>query len=305
MLVTYQISIATLLVLIIATVLCRAVEQHSSKVMQEVKTRVLGWWYVFPLFSLCLAFGRLFLFFLCFVGFMGLKEYFSVVSHRQSDRGVVLVLYLMIPTELILLSQHYAMAAYLIPLIALLIVSLTTTIFGQLNELIVRISQLYWGFVVVSLSIISLGYLSMVKQSILYPTGGAGLILYLVICVQGNDIAQYCWGKLIGGKKIVPHVSPNKTISGFIGGLITTLMISLLFSQSLLLLKPTVAILIGCLLAVTGFLGDILMSGVKRSIGIKDFSALIPGHGGVLDRLDSLIISAPFLVGALSVFQRV
>jgi len=126
-----------------------------------------------------------------------------------------------------------------------------------------------------------------------HMAGGAGLILFMAILNQGNDVAQYVWGKMLGKNKIVPEVSPNKTWEGFLGGALTTTIMALLLYSFLTPFSFVFAALMGAMLAVTGFIGDVTFSAMKRDLKIKDAGSLIPGHGGILDRIDSLSLSAP------------
>ena len=106
-------------------------------------------------------------------------------------------------------------------------------------------------------------------------------------------MAQYIWGKSFGKIKITPKVSPNKTLAGFLGGIFTTTIAATLLGPELTPLNWAMSLLTGLIISVSGFCGDIVMSAIKRDIGIKDSGTLLPGHGGILDRLDSLIFSAP------------
>ena len=106
-------------------------------------------------------------------------------------------------------------------------------------------------------------------------------------------MAQYVWGKLFGKHKIIPEVSPKKTWEGFLGGVATTSIMAVLLHSFLTPFSIPFAFFIGAMLAVTGFIGDITISAMKRDLKIKDASSLIPGHGGILDRIDSLSLSAP------------
>ncbi|WP_434737034.1 phosphatidate cytidylyltransferase, partial [Escherichia coli] len=108
-----------------------------------------------------------------------------------------------------------------------------------------------------------------------------------------NDIAQYLWGKSCGRRKVVPKVSPGKTLEGLVGGVITTMIASLIIGPLLTPLNTLQALLAGLLIGISGFCGDVVMSAIKRDIGVKDSGKLLPGHGGLLDRIDSLIFTAP------------
>jgi len=128
------------------------------------------------------------------------------------------------------------------------------------------------------------------EQSI---SGGLGLIMFMAILNQGNDVAQYIWGKLFGKHKIVPQVSPKKTWEGFIGGAITTMIGAALLAPFLTPFSFIFSLIAGLLIACAGFIGDVTFSALKRDLKIKDSGSLIPGHGGILDRIDSLSLTAP------------
>ena len=123
--------------------------------------------------------------------------------------------------------------------------------------------------------------------------GGVGLFIYIVFLTVINDAAQFCFGKKFGKNKIIPKISPNKTREGFLGGIITTPMIAFLIAPYLTPLTHIEALIAGLFISISGFIGDVVMSAIKRDLGVKDSGTLIPGHGGILDRLDSLIYTAP------------
>lgn len=122
---------------------------------------------------------------------------------------------------------------------------------------------------------------------------GAGLVLFLVVLTQANDVAQFIWGKLLGKKKIIPKVSPNKTWAGFIGGVLTTTVLAVILAPLITPFSLLASIIAGLYIGLTGFIGDVNISALKRDLNIKDTSAIIPGHGGILDRVDSLTYTAP------------
>jgi phosphatidate cytidylyltransferase len=131
---------------------------------------------------------------------------------------------------------------------------------------------------------------------------GAGPLLFLVALTELNDVAQFTAGKLFGHYKIVPRVSPKKTWAGFIGGIVTTALAGMVAGPYLTPLSPAWSAAAGAIIAGTGFLGDITISACKRDLGVKDAGSLIPGHGGILDRVDSLIYSAPVFYHLLHYF---
>lgn len=118
-------------------------------------------------------------------------------------------------------------------------------------------------------------------------------ILFLLITTWGNDVFQFLGGKILGKRKIVPHISPNKTLAGFIAGIVCTTLVCLITTPRLLGLSFSAALALGPILSLAGIFGDLIFSAVKRNMGVKDFSQALPGHGGLLDRLDSLVFTAP------------
>jgi phosphatidate cytidylyltransferase len=120
----------------------------------------------------------------------------------------------------------------------------------------------------------------------------AQLLLYLVLVDQMSDVLQYVWGKLAGKNKIAPSVSPNKTWEGFLGGVATaTLLGAALWWATPF--TPLQAAGMSLVITLLGFAGGLVMSAIKRDAGVKDFGAVIEGHGGILDRIDSLCFAAP------------
>lgn len=125
-------------------------------------------------------------------------------------------------------------------------------------------------------------------------------LFYLFILTALNDIAQFISGKLFGRHKIAPTISPNKTWQGLAGGILVSQLVSVVLGTYLSLASPSRLALFALLLSIAGFAGDLMFSAAKRSLAIKDFSTLIPGHGGILDRADSLVLTAPLLYWLLS-----
>ena len=122
---------------------------------------------------------------------------------------------------------------------------------------------------------------------------GSYFTLMLFAGVSVNDSFSYIFGKWIGGKKIAPSISPNKTYAGLIGGLLSTILFIFLFDKFVFNLTFLDKCLFVIIINIIGFFGDIFESSLKRRVKIKDSSRLLMGHGGMLDRLDSLILTTP------------
>ena len=126
------------------------------------------------------------------------------------------------------------------------------------------------------------------------PAGGSvGLLIYLVFLTEINDVSQYLWGKSFGRRKIIPKVSPGKTVAGFLGGVATTAVLAVWLAPYLTPLNLLEAFSAGMIIGLAGFIGDVTISALKRDLGVKDSGSILPGHGGILDRLDSLTYTAP------------
>ena len=120
----------------------------------------------------------------------------------------------------------------------------------------------------------------------------ARLLLYLVIVDQMSDVLQYVWGKLIGKNKIAWRVSPNKTWEGAVANVLAALLVAVFFGYWTNVL-PAHMLAMATLGSVAGQFGDLFKSAFKRGVGVKDSGTLIPGHGGMWDRIDALIFAAP------------
>jgi phosphatidate cytidylyltransferase len=147
-----------------------------------------------------------------------------------------------------------------------------------------------------------LGYLAMLANYELYRP----MLLLILVGVELNDIFAYCVGKAIGGPKLLPNTSPGKTIAGSVGSLVlTTLLVAGLgyfVFQGTAVDRLDVWLALGALMSLLGQFGDLLLSSIKRDLGLKDIGTAIPGHGGLLDRFDSLVLVPPVAFHFLSLY---
>jgi phosphatidate cytidylyltransferase len=123
-------------------------------------------------------------------------------------------------------------------------------------------------------------------------TSPALLLVYLVVVVQLSDVFQYVWGKLLGKHRFSPNISPSKTIEGLVGGGASAILVGTLLYR-LTPFSPLQATAISTVIVVAGFFGGFVLSAIKRDLNAKDWGYVIEGHGGVLDRLDSITFAAP------------
>jgi phosphatidate cytidylyltransferase len=153
-----------------------------------------------------------------------------------------------------------------------------------------RVGLAVLGFMLFGAGLAHLGFMA-------NDPGYRPLLLLLMTAVALNDVAAFTCGKLIGGPKLAPNTSPNKTISGALGAVVVTTAVVALIGATLFAGTPMGSlpwlILLGLLVSIGGQLGDLMLSSIKRDIGIKDMGAVLPGHGGILDRYNSLLLVSP------------
>lgn len=256
----------------------------------ELAARVRSWWVMVAVFSVAIAIdARLSIAFFGFVSFLALKEYFSLIPTRRADRRVLFWAYLSIPFQYYWVYRGwYGMFIVFIPVWMVMIISARMVLIGDTRDFLRAVGAIQWGMILMVFSISHQAYLLVLR-----PHGGAALVLFLVLLTQLNDVAQYIWGKTLGRRKVVPTVSPNKTVEGLMGGLLTTTALAMLLGPVLTPLSFNHSIAAGLMIAAGGFLGDITIGAVKRDIGVKDAGTMLPGHGGILDRVNSLTYTAP------------
>lgn len=158
------------------------------------------------------------------------------------------------------------------------------------------VKQLYGILIALLVCLFAFPHLLWIRTS----SNGLSSIIFIVVVTELNDVFQYLMGKFFGKHKIVPQISPNKTREGLIGGIFLTIILSNILGFFLLKTDIITNSIIGMTLGVSGFCGDIFMSYLKRKTEVKDTGTLLPGHGGLLDRMDSLIFNAPLFFWILS-----
>jgi len=270
-------------------------KSNPEKDYTELRQRINSWWVMVSIFTLAMILSRnISLIFFALISFLALKEFLSIIPTRRADRRILFWAYLSIPFQYYWVSiEWYGMFIIFIPVYMFLYLPMRMVIIGETKDFLRAAGTLHWGLMMLVFSISHVAYLLVLPPVEGSNAGGAGLVLYLVFLTQFNDIAQYIWGKMLGKHKILPKVSPNKTWQGFLGGVFTTTLFAVLLFEWLTPLSLTLAIAAGILISVAGFIGDVTISALKRDIGVKDSGSLLPGHGGILDRIDSLTYTAP------------
>ena len=260
----------------------------------NLNARVRAWWVMCAVFALALltrGLGSVLLFAL--LSYLALREFMTLTPTGQGDhRALLLVFFLVTPIQYgLILAGWYGMFAIFIPVYAFLLIAAGNAVAGDTGRFLERTAIIQWGLTVCVYCVSHAPALLLLRIRD-YAGQNAKLLLFLVIVVQGSDVLQYVWGKLLGRHPIAPTVSPNKTWEGFVGGVGSATLVGtgLWWATPF---APWQAALMALAIALLGFAGGLTMSAIKRDRGVKDFGALIAGHGGVLDRIDSLCFAAP------------
>ena len=262
---------------------------------RELWLRIGSWWVIAGLFVVSIALGRTFtIAYFGLISLLALKEYLNIMPARPSDKKLHYLAYFAS-------ALHYywiwlglqPLFFVFIPVFLFLIMSFCLMIASETKGFLKAASSLHWGLMSTVFLLSHVAYLLTLPDSGNPVAGSAGLLFFIAFLTQFNDVLQFIWGKLLGKTKIVPLISPSKTVAGLLGGVISTTLLAWLIAPYLTPLLSWEPLAAGVIIGLGGFAGDVLISAIKRDIGIKDASHLIPGHGGVLDRIDSLIVSAP------------
>jgi phosphatidate cytidylyltransferase len=268
--------------------------EKGSEVITNLNARIKAWWVMTAVFFLALATGGLgSIILFAVISFLALREYITLTpTHRADHRALFWAFFVITPLQYVLLAFHrYGIAVVMIPVYAYLFIPIRNAIAGEYNDFLARNSKIQWGLM------ICVYFVSYAPALLLLHVPGRegqnGKLLYFLVCVtQVSDVLQYVFGKCFGRHKIAPNISPNKTVEGFVGGVLG----AVLLGTGLWWITPFnwwQAALMSLVIALMGFFGGLVMSAIKRDRGVKDYGAIIPGHGGIMDRIDSLCFAAP------------
>lgn len=290
----YMLAIVALLG--VATVTVQLLRwRHPGKDHGELVARIRTWWLIVLLLFAALLISRgVAIVFFALVSYLAFKEFITLIPTRRADHRVLFWAYWTIPLQYFwAYIEWYGMFIIFIPVYMFLLLPVRMLLRGETEGFLKAAGTLQWGLLITVFSLSHLAFLLVLPGADRPEISGVGLVLYLVSLTECNDVAQYLWGKSCGRARVVPTVSPNKTWAGLLGGIATTTALAVALAPVLTPLTLWHALPVGAMIGIAGFFGDICISAVKRDIGIKDTGNLLPGHGGILDRVDSLTFTAP------------
>ncbi|UGB46096.1 phosphatidate cytidylyltransferase [Frateuria edaphi] len=272
----------------------RARSDGSREVIANLNARIGAWWWMVAILCVCFLLGRVAtLVLFALASFFALREFLTLTPTRRGDHlPLVLCFYLAIPLQYWLIGiDWYGLFAICIPVYGFLLLPAITALGGDTESFLERTTKIQWGLM---LTVYCISYAPAVL--LLHVPGYEGqnllLLLYLLLVVQISDVFQYVVGKLFGRRKLAPSVSPSKTVEGLVGGGLCAVAVG----ACLWWITPFSfwgSAGMSLVIVIAGFLGGLALSAVKRSLGAKDWGHMIEGHGGMLDRLDSVSFAAP------------
>ena len=291
-----QYALCGIVVVLVISTMAIALKTHIKPNAddRELWLRMRSWWVMASVFVVAIALGNLTtIALLCLVSVLALREYLNITQVRATDIPLLYLAYAATILQYVWVWQSCnVLFMIFIPVCLFLLLPFCMLVKGETQGFLKAVASMQWGLLATVYMLSHAAYL-LTLPIVSQPAGNSGLLLFLVCLTQFNDVLQYVWGRCLGNTKIVPSISPSKTWAGLVGGVISTTLLAWLLAPVLTPFASISALAIGLIIGLGGFVGDVTMSAIKRDLGLKNTSNLIPGHGGILDRIDSLIFTAP------------
>ncbi len=270
---------------------------RSNQIIEEVNSRIASWWAMVFLIGLALSAGRagvVVLFAIC--SFAALREFLSLTRSARGDHWSLLsAFYIILPAQYFLVwDDWYGLYSIFIPVYAFLLLPVVSALRGGPAGFLDRVAETQWA---IMLAIYCASYVPALLNLDIPGYEGRNILLvaFLIFVAQFSDVMQFVWGKLAGKRKIAPRISSSKTWEGFLGGVATASVAGMLLWW-ITPFSPVVALILSFVICLAGFAGGLVLSAIKRDRGVKDWGHIIPGHGGFIDRLDSVLFAAPIFL---------
>jgi len=264
----------------------------GQETVRNLNARIKAWWVMVAIFAVAFVAGKgVTIILFAAVSFYCLREFYSITPTHPSDHAAMAAaFYIFLPLQYWLVWIDWVtMLTILIPVYAFLALPVLSMLKGVTADYLQRVSKIQWGLM------LGVFCVSHAPALLMLDLGGhppVNLLFFLITVVQLSDVLQYVAGKLFGRTKLAPNVSPSKTVEGLvIGGLAATAVGAGLWWITPF--EPHEAAIMAFAIVVAGALGGLVLSAVKRSLGAKDWGVMIQGHGGALDRMDSVTFAAP------------
>lgn len=272
----------------------RLAPDAPSGTINNLNARITAWWWMIGLLAAALWTGKAGVIALfAFVSFQSLREYMSITCTRRGDhRALLWSFFVLLPLQYYLIAiDWYGLFSILIPVYGFLLLPISASLGADTTRFLERTAKVQWGLMI---CVYCLSHVPALLTLDIPGYEGLNplLIVFLILVAQSSDVLQYVWGKLFGKHKLSSAISPSKTVEGLVGGVLSSTAVGAAL-WSFTPFTPWQAALIALTINVLGFFGGFVLSAIKRDRGIKDWGSMIEGHGGMLDRVDSISFSAP------------
>ncbi len=268
--------------------------EKTQKTLDNLVARVNAWWVMVAVFAVAFLAGKIGAILLFgAISYFALREFMTLTPTKAGDhRALSLAFFLLIPLHYYLIYiEWYALFSILIPVYAFLLMPSISVLAQDTEDFLTRAAKIQWG-VMIAIYCISHAPALLLLPIPNFAGQNALLLFYFMLIVQISDVLQYVFGNLFGKTKVAPIVSPNKTLEGLIGGGLSTILIGAAMWW-ITPFTPLQSAGMATVIVIMGFLGGLVMSAIKRSLGAKDWGNMIQGHGGMMDRMDSVSFAAP------------
>lgn len=278
----------------------------QNAAIENLNDRIRAWWLM--VLALALAFlggraGVIVLFAIC--AFAALREFMTLTNAGRADhRSLAAAFFVVLPVQFYLVwIGWYGLFAIFIPVWVFLLLPIVSVLAGETRNYLIRIAEMQWALMI---CVFCVSHVPALLDLKIPGYGGRNVLLiaWLVIVVQLSDVLQYVWGKLIGKRKLAPKLSPSKTVEGLVGGALSASAIGTALWW-MTPFRPLEAAGMSLMITALGFAGGLVMSAIKRDKGVKDWGHTIAGHGGFIDRLDSVVFAAPIFFHVTRYFWNV
>lgn len=281
---------------VIGTILAKRVRSEAGRAtVANLNARVRSWWVMAGVFAAALLFGQtVTLVLFGIISFLALREFMTLTPTRPGDhRALFLSFFVVVPLQYWLIARDwYGLFAVMIPVYAFAALPAAAVLAGDTQDFLGRAAKVQWGLWLAVYALSAAPALLLLHDMPGYRLPPAMLLLFLMVVVQMSDVFQYVCGKLFGRTLLAPTVSPSKTVEGLIGGGLIAVGIGTAL-HPMTPFSPLQAAGMSAVLVIAGFLGGLVLSAIKRDLGAKDWGSAIGGHGGILDRMDSVCFAAP------------
>ncbi|WP_281984686.1 phosphatidate cytidylyltransferase [Thalassorhabdomicrobium marinisediminis] len=272
----------------------RAKGGEDNPVVETFNTRVRSWWAIVVLFTLALIAGKIGLLVLfAFASFAALREFLTMTNKRRADHlSLALGFFVVLPLQYVFIGFDWqALFTVFIPVYAFLMLPIVSALRGNAEKFLIRVAETQWGLMIAVFCMSHVPALMMIDFPGYPEERGVLLIAFLIMVVQFGDLLDFFFGRRIGRTRILPALSA-KTWEGMICGVASAAVIGGLLAW-LTPFSVVEAMVMAALASVVGMFGNLVFAAIKNDRGVKDWSHLIPGQGGFVDHLDSVIFSAP------------